>query len=140
MASGSGKDKITSWVDMVSEDPPPPPPVEGTIIDAPMHFAEDHAPDGHPLEETTAREMRENRQRRKNEAFAADDDIERRRRRRERKNEEEHKSSGGSSHARRSAYAAGPVNSLGYDDMHAPEERPAMAPKRQSWFSKVTGF
>ena len=145
--SGSGKDKIASWVDAISDDPPPPPPVEGTIVDAPMHFAEDHAPNGHPLEEpTTAREMRESRAggRKKESLAAGDEESERRRRRREKKFGEGYKSSDGSSHDRRKTYGGGPSNSLGYDDMGrgAPgfDERPGMPPKRQSWFSKMTGF
>ena len=141
--SGNGKDKISSWVDAVSDDPPPPPPVEGTIVDAPMHFAEDHAPDGHPLEDeepTTAREMREGRARRGKKDMGGDEDSERRRRRRERRHDEEMvKSSEGSSHGRRKA-GGGPSNSLGYDDMGGFDERPAMPPKRQSWFNKITGF
>jgi hypothetical protein len=134
-ASSSGNDKTASWVNSVNEDPPPPPPVEGTIIDAPVHYAEDAAPDA--LDETTAREMRQKR--RKDRDVYADDDSERRRRKREGRREDGQRSSDGSGHDRRKSYAA---PSMGYDDMGVKtwDGRPAMAPKRNSFFKKLTGF
>lgn len=42
----SGGDKTASWVHSLHEDPPPPPPVEGTIVDAPAHFASAAAEEG----------------------------------------------------------------------------------------------
>ena len=114
--------------------------MEGTIIDAPAHFAEDVAPDP-PFEETTAREMRQKR--RKDKDAYAEDDAERHRRRREsRRDGDAQRSSDGSSHNRRKSYAGGPVNSMGYDDMGGKtwDGRPAMAPKRNSFFKKLNVF
>ena len=134
-ASG-GNDKTASWVNSINDDPPPPPPVEGTIIDAPAHFAEDHAPDA-PLDESTAREMRHKR--RKDKDGYVDDDSERPRRRRD---GDAQKSSDGSSHNRRKSHGGVPVNSMGYNEMGAKtwDGRPAMSPKRGSWLKKMTGF
>ena len=137
-ASSSGNDKTASWVNSVNEDPPPPPPVEGTILDAPAHHVEDTVADN--LDETTAREMRKNR--RKDRDAYVDDDSERRRRRRETRHEDGQRSSDGSGHDRRRSYAA-PSNSMGYGDMGGVKTwdgRPALAPKRNSLFKKLTGF
>jgi hypothetical protein len=122
----SGKDKTTSWVDSLNEDPPPPPPVEGTIIDAPAHFAEDDEPD----DPTTARELKHRRRR-------DDDDPDSRRKK---------KSSDGSSRDRdrdwRKSYAGGPVNSLGHNDFNGKtfDGRPAGPLRRESWFKKIAGL
>ena len=128
----TGGDKTASWVHSVNEDRPPPPPVEGTIIDAPVHYAEDDAPDA--LDDTTAREYRNRRRREQGEY--ADEDSERRRRRRG----DVPSGSGGSSHGRNKSYG-GPSNSLGYDDMGVKtwDGRPANN-RRQSWFKKIAGF
>lgn len=136
-----GGDKTASWVHSISEDPPPPPPVEGTIIDAPLHFAEDMTPD--PLEETTAREMRQKRA--KDRDGLGNEDAERRRRRREARRDPDYvkSSSGGSSHERRKSYATGgPVNSMGFTDMGIKtwDGLPSGNTKRGSWFKKLTGF
>lgn len=136
-----GGDKTASWVHSISEDPPPPPPVEGTIVDAPLHFTEDTAPD--PLEETTAREMRQKRA--KDRDGLSNEDAERRRRRREGRRDTDYvkSSSGGSSHERRRSYAVGgPVNSMGFTDMGVKtwDGLPSGNTKRGSWFKKFTGF
>ncbi|KAI7650164.1 hypothetical protein KC318_g16635, partial [Hortaea werneckii] len=129
-------DKIASWVDSVNEDPPPPPPVEGTIIDAPVHFADDIAPD--PMEDTTAREMRHRRHRDKDGYSEVDPERIRRKR------GPVKSTSDGSSHGKHRSYG-GPVNSMGFDDMGAKtfDGRPAMpngGSKRGSWFKKITGL
>lgn len=138
----TGGDKTASWVHSVNDDPPPPPPIEGTIIDAPVHFAEDRAPD--PLDEgegTTAREFR-HRRRRDGEKDAYGDEAEERRRRR-RDREAGVKSSDGSSRDRRKSYAS---NSMGYGDMgyRTYDGRPSMPArndsKRGSWFKKIAGL
>jgi hypothetical protein len=144
----SGGDKTASWVHSVNEDPPPPPPVEGTIIDAPVHFAEDLAPDA--LDETTAREYRKRRDRdreRDRDGYSYEDSERRRRRRDEKRGmtgEYVKSSSGGSSHDRRKSYAGGPVNSLGLNEMGGKtfDGRPAPGGKRGStgWFKKFTGL
>ena len=123
----SGKDKTASWVDTLNDDPPPPPPLEGTIVDAPVHYGDD----GEPQEEGgTARELRNSRRR------GDEDGYDRRRR--------TQKSSDGSSrdYDRRKSYAGGPVNSLGYDEMGAGrtfDGRPARPARRESWLNKI-GF
>ncbi|EMD01027.1 hypothetical protein BAUCODRAFT_144604 [Baudoinia panamericana UAMH 10762] len=136
----AGGDKTTSWVHSVNEDPPPPPPLEGTIVDAPQHFAaDDDVPADHPLEETTARKFRH---RRANERDV-DAEEERRRRRRDRRDAENIKSSsGGSSHDRRRSYAGGPVTTPNYNDvgMRTWDGRPAVQrndSKRGGWFKKI---
>jgi len=131
----AGGDKTASWVHMLNEDPPPPPPVEGTIIDAPMHFAQDPAPDA--LDETTAREMRHRRDRDRD--VLSNEDSERRHRRRESRREGEGVSDG-SSYDRRRSYAM-PANGPGYDNnVKTFDGRPAMPSKRGSWFKKIAGL
>lgn len=132
----TGGDKTASWVHSLHEDPPPPPPVEGTIVDAPVHFA-----DADPLDETTAREMRHRRHRDRD--GYSEHGSDRTRRRREKQDRDAVKStSDGSSHDR---HRGGPVNSLGYDEMGAKafDGRPAMptgAAKRGSWLKKIAGL
>ena len=134
----AGGDKTASWVNTINDDPPPPPPVEGTIIDAPVHYAADDAPDA-LNGETTARELRHKRRKDRDTDGYGADDPDRRYRRRDSKRDGEG-SSGGSAGDRRSR--GGPVNSLGYDTMGAKtwDGRPAMAPKRGSWFKKIAGL
>ncbi|KAI7117610.1 hypothetical protein KC324_g18836, partial [Hortaea werneckii] len=113
-----------------------PPPVEGTIIDAPVHFADDIAPD--PMEDTTAREMRHRRHRDKDGYSEVDPERIRRKR------GPVKSTSDGSSHGKHRSYG-GPVNSMGFDDMGAKtfDGRPAMpngGSKRGSWFKKITGL
>ncbi|KXT17853.1 hypothetical protein AC579_5883 [Pseudocercospora musae] len=134
----TGGDKTLSWVDSINDEPPPPPPVEGTIVDAPMHFAADQTPDRYEDElPGTAREYR-NRKRQDVE----DEDEERRRRRRERREAEGVKSSDGSSQDRRRTHASG---ASGYGDMRRGyDARPAMPERRASkggsWLKKITGL
>lgn len=135
----AGGDKTASWVHSVNEDPPPPPPVEGTIIDAPVHFAaDDDVPATHPFEETTAREMRHNRAR---DGYARDD-MERRSHRR-RDGENVKSSSGGSSHDRQRSYG-GPVGGYDVGGMKTWDGRPAgmqrSESKRGSWLKKIPGL
>lgn len=118
----------------MNEEPPPPPPVEGTIVDAPVHFGA-----GDPLDETTAREMRSKRRKDKD---PYPEDGERRRRRREggSRRDDGVRSSEGSGGDGRSR--GGPVNGLGYDDVGVKtwDGRPAMPGKRGSWFKKIAGL
>jgi hypothetical protein len=137
-----GGDKTASWVHSLNDSNPDPPPVERTIIDAPIHYAEDGVPDRHPLEgeDTTARELRASQRRRKE----REEDSGRRRRR---DGEEPVRSSDGSSgkrKERRESHA--PVNSLGMGDMgpRGFDGRPAMPgrgeSKRGSWLKKIAGL
>ena len=104
----TGKDKTASWVHSISDAPPPP--IEATIIDAPVHFAEDDAPDPLMDEDLTARELRHSRRKAKDRHRDLDgystEDPERRRRRQD-----------PAGMAGRSRGMGGPVNSLGYDTM-----------------------
>jgi len=135
----TGGDKTASWVHSLNDSAPDPPPIERTIIDAPIHYAEDEVPDRHPLEgdDTTAREFR-HRRRREQEGYGHADDEDRRRRRP--RDGENVRSSDGSS-GKRAA-----VNSIGYNDMGGRtfDGRPAMAPrgesKRGSWLKKIAGL
>lgn len=132
----TGKDKTASWVHSVSSDPPPPPPVEGTIIDAPVHFAADNTPDGNIMDEDlTARELRHSRRKAMGRHRDLDgystEDPERRR--------------GGAPGGRGSR--GGAVNSMGYDSMDGVKTfdgRPAMPgrgeSKAGSWLKKITGL
>ncbi|KAK3066463.1 hypothetical protein LTR53_017182, partial [Teratosphaeriaceae sp. CCFEE 6253] len=134
-------DKTTSWVHSVNESPPPPPPVEGTIIDAPAHYAaDDDVPAQHPFEETTARELRH--QRGKVRSGPGEDAARARRSRRDNDGEGVKSSSGGSGYDRR----GGPVNSIGFNDMGGGKiwdgGQPAVQrseSKRGSWFKKIAG-
>lgn len=135
----TGGDKTASWVHSLNDSAPDPPPIERTIIDAPIHYAEDEVPDRHPLEgeDTTAREYR-HRRRREQEGYG--DDLEDRRRRRPRDGEHV-RSSDGSSGQRGGI----PMNSIGYNDMGGRtfDGRPAMPrgeSKRGSWFKKIAGL
>ena len=135
-APGGKPDKTANWVDSINQDPPPPPPVEGTIVDAPVHFAGSAAPDPPTFEDTTAREMR-HRRRRENDGHGRSDADARRRR------DEAQKSSNGSSRDRRRAYGGEALDGVaGYNDLphRAYDFRPGMASKRQSWFQKMTGM
>lgn len=133
----TGGDKTSSWVHSVNDAPPPP--IEGTIIDAPVHYADDAAPD--PLEEgeTTAREFRHRRERRRDrdDGYHVDDDYRRR--------ERVKSSSGDGSSGRRRSYASPPS----YGDMYGGgmrsfDARPSMPQrsdsKRGSWFKKIAGL
>ncbi|QIX02374.1 hypothetical protein AMS68_007891 [Peltaster fructicola] len=130
----TGGDKTASWVHMLSSDPPPPPPVEGTIVDAPVHYADDNAPEA--MDDLTARELRSRRRRDKE----TDEYEDQRRPRYARGEEEGVPSSGGSSGNRRARRA---TNSMGYDSMGAKtwDGRPAMPTradsKRGSWLKKI---
>ncbi|TKA80427.1 hypothetical protein B0A55_03398 [Friedmanniomyces simplex] len=143
----AGGDKTTSWVHSVNESPPPPPPVEGTIVDAPAHFAaDDGVPALHPFEETTATTAREMRHKRAKERDGYGEEPERRRRsRRDRDGEGIKSSSGGSGQDRQQSYYGGPVNSIGFNEMGGVKSwdgRPAVQrseSKRGSWFKKIAG-
>nr|POE71428.1 hypothetical protein CFP56_62523 [Quercus suber] len=128
-----GGDKTASWVHSINSDPPPPPPLEGTIIDAPVYYAADTTPD--TLDETNARELRHKQRRERERA----DGYSRRRG----DGDGVRSSDGSASHDRkRSSYAGGPVNSLGYNEMGGKhwDSRPAMPPKKGSWLKKIAGL
>ena len=132
----SGGDKTTSWVDSVNESPPPPPPIEGTIIDAPVHFAHDDAPDALDEDELTAREYRHKRAKDRDGYGSQDPEV--RGSRHDRLKSDGVRSSDGSSYDRRRDYG-GPVNSMGFNDMGRPT-MPTGASKRSSWFKKIAGI
>ena len=135
----AGGDKTASWVASINHDPPPPPPLAHSIVDAPVHFTEDTAPDTLDDNEKTAREFRQRRRRERDGGYVYDDeDVLGGTTRRGRGEGGGVRSSDGdgSAYDRRKSYA-GPGNSLGYNDMG----RPAMPNgRRNSWFKKLTGF
>jgi hypothetical protein len=130
----TGKDKTASWVHSISDAPPPP--IEATIIDAPVHYATDYAPD----EDATAREMRHSRRKASHRHRDLDgystEDPELRRRRQD--------------GAVRGRGMGGVVNSMGYDSMMQEgvrtfDGRPAglqrgESKKGSSWLKRVTGL
>lgn len=136
----TGKDKTASWVHSISDAPPPP--IEATIIDAPVHFAADDAPDPMMDEDLTARELRHSRRKAKDrhrdlDGYSTEDPEQRRRRR------QDAAANGGG----RSRGMGGPVNSLGYDNMDGVKTfdgRPAMPQRGESkagsWLKKITGL
>ena len=133
----TGKDKAASWVHSVSDAPPPP--IEATIIDAPVHYATDYAPDPLMDEDLTARELRHSRRKANHRHRDLDgystEDPEYRRKRQE-----------GAGANGRSRGMGGPVNSLGYDNMDGVKTfdgRPALQrgeSKAGSWLKKITGL
>ena len=133
----TGKDKTASWVHSISDAPPPP--IEATIIDAPVHYATDHAPDPMMDEDLTARELRHSRRKANHRHRDLDgystEDPELRRKRQDAGN-------GGA----RSRGMGGPVNSMGYDTMDGVKTfdgRPALQrgeSKAGSWLKKITGL
>jgi hypothetical protein len=130
-----GGDKTASWVADLASSPPPPPPVEGTIIDAPVHFAamaDDGGLDGYDNDPTTtAREMR----RSKRESAAP---------RSSRRDDPPSQGSSGGGHHRRGQSYGGPSNSMGYGDMNArdaPASKPISGAKKAGgWFKKLAGL
>ncbi|KAM3418943.1 hypothetical protein BST61_g4901 [Cercospora zeina] len=143
----TGGDKTSSWVHSVNDDPPPPPPIEGTIIDAPVHFAADNAPDALDENETTAREFRHRRERRRERddgyGYDQDDDYQRHRRRPER-SEGLKSSSGEGSSGRRKSHAAAYGGDMYGGGMRTFDGRPSMPQrsdsKKGSWFKKIAGL
>ena len=131
----TGKDKAASWVHSVSDAPPPP--IEATIIDAPVHYATDYAPDAMMDDDLTARELRHSRRKANHRHRDLDgystEDPEHRRKRQD--------GAGG-----RSRGMGGPVNSMGYDTMDGVKTfdgRPALQrgeSKAGSWLKKITGL
>ncbi|KAF2211418.1 hypothetical protein CERZMDRAFT_106400 [Cercospora zeae-maydis SCOH1-5] len=142
----TGGDKTSSWVHSVNDDPPPPPPIEGTIIDAPVHFAADNTPDALDENETTAREFRHRRERRRerDDDYGHDqgDDYQRHRRHPERSDGIKSSSGEGSS-GRRKSHAATYGDMYG-GGMRTFDGRPSMPQrsdsKRGSWFKKIAGL
>ncbi|PPJ53386.1 hypothetical protein CBER1_01017 [Cercospora berteroae] len=140
----TGGDKTSSWVHSVNDDPPPPPPIEGTIIDAPVHFAADNAPDALDENETTAREFRHRRERRRDRddgyGYGQDDDYQHRRHDR---SEGIKSSSGEGSSGRRRSHAPAYGDMYG-GGMRTFDGRPSMPQrsdsKRGSWFKKIAGL
>lgn len=134
----TGGDKTSSWVHSVEDAPPPP--IEGTIIDAPAHFAAEADADLLDEGETTAREFRHRRERRRerDDGYGWDDDSRRR-------DGVKSSSGDGSSGRRRRSYASPPT----YGDMYGGgmrtfDGRPSMPQrsdsKRGSWFKKIAGL
>lgn len=134
----TGGDKTSSWVHSVEDAPPPP--IEGTIVDAPVHFAADADPDPLDEGETTAREFRHRRERRRerDDGYGLGDDS--------RRHGGVKSSSGdGSSGRRRRSHASPPA----YGDMYGGglrtfDGRPPIPQrtdsKRGSWFKKIAGL
>jgi hypothetical protein len=135
-----GGDKTASWVADLASSPPPPPPVEGTIIDAPVHFAAvpDDGPDPYDNDPTTtAREMR----RSKRDSAAAP----RSSRRDDPPSQASSGGGGGAGYHRRGQSYAGPSNSLGYNDMNSREAAAGATPaskakKAGGWLKKLAGL
>ena len=134
----TGKDKAASWVHSVSDAPPPP--IEATIIDAPVHYATDYAPDPMMDEDLTARELRHSRRKANHRHRDLDgystEDPEHRRKRQD-----------GAGPSGRSRGMGGPVNSMGYDTMDGVKTfdgRPAPLQRGESkagsWLKKITGL
>ena len=140
----TGKDKTASWVHSISDAPPPP--IEATIIDAPVHFAADIAPDPMMMDEDlTARELRHSRRKAKDrhrdlDGYSTEDPEQRRRKRQD-------AAAGPRGGGGRGGGMGGPVNSMGYDSMDGVKTfdgRPAPPvrgeSKAGSWLKKITGL
>jgi hypothetical protein len=134
----TGNDRAASWVHSVSDAPPPP--ITATIIDAPVYYATDNAPDPMMDEDLTARELRHSRRKANHRHRDLDgystEDPEHRRKRQD--------ANGGSG---RSRGMGGPVNSMGYDSMDGVKTfdgRPAPLQRGESkagsWLKKITGL
>jgi hypothetical protein len=134
----TGNDRAASWVHSVSDAPPPP--ITATIIDAPVYYATDNAPDPMMDEDLTARELRHSRRKANHRHRDLDgystEDPEHRRKRQD--------ATGG---AGRSRGMGGPVNSMGYDSMDGVKTfdgRPAPLQRGESkagsWLKKITGL
>ena len=143
-------DKISSWVHSQGEDPPDPPPLEGTILDGEKPRS---AEDEDEVEESRGQFTKEAK-RRSRYAGLSEAEIEERRARRKEKQRGDRdgpnvkSASGGSGgvdeqHGRRSrkstmksddhdGYGDGPVKTF--------DGRPASAPKRNSFFGRMSGF
>jgi len=162
----TGSDKTASWVAHINHEPPPPPPLTHTIIDAPVHFARDIAPDPLDEYETSAREFNQNRRKGRDapsismppppppeENF---DDAERQQRRRKRRDavpplsRDGVKSSDGSSHDRRRERVSS-KNQPSQREDYVPRERDRdragmISPtanglsRGNGWFRKFTGL
>lgn len=141
---GAAPDKTSSWVNSVNEDPPPPPPVEGTIVDAPVHFATPALDEDEALAaETTARELRRKQRRERERNGEVNSSDERRRRRRDdrkaARDEDVSRDGSGGDKSRRTSKA---YNSLGYPDMAKTfDGRPAgTASGGKGWLKKIAGL
>jgi hypothetical protein len=128
----TGNDRAASWVHSVSDAPPPP--ITATIIDAPVYYATDNAPDPMMDEDLTARELRHSR-RKANHRHRDLDGYSTDRRQ---------DATGG---AGRSRGMGGPVNSMGYDSMDGVKTfdgRPVPLQRGESkagnWLKKITGL
>ncbi|KAF1356927.1 hypothetical protein BDV97DRAFT_21834 [Delphinella strobiligena] len=135
-------DKTSSWVHSVNEDPPPPPSVEGTIVDAPVHFATAALDDEDATApELTARDVRSKHRRERERRGEPNSSDERRRRRKEDRKMRDEGLSGPGSTGDKSKRSSRPYNSLGYADMSAKtvDGRPAGG-ERKGWLKKIAGL
>lgn len=135
-------DKTSSWVQSVNSDPPPPPPVEGTIVDAPVHFATAALDDEDAITpELTARDVRSKHRKERERRGEPNSSDERRRRKKEERKLRDEGLSGAGSTGDKSKRSSRAYNSLGYADMSAKTiDGRAAVGERKGWLKKIAGL